>query len=406
MYLAAFGVKIAALFSEKFKLFTKGRKGVFDYIAENISDTDQVIWFHTASLGEFEQGLPVIKQTKEDFPDYKILVTFFSPSGYEVKKNTDAADLVCYLPLDIKRNVIRFLSLVKPKLAVFVKYEFWPNYLNMLKEKEIPTLLVSGIFREDQAFFHSYGSFMRKSLKAFDRFFVQNEKSKQLLEKIGFDNVEVSGDTRFDRVAEILERDNTLSFVEDFKQDKMCFVAGSTWPEDENLITEYINKDNSEKIKYIIAPHVVDRESIDKLLESIHKKTVLFSDKEGKQLQDFDVLIIDTVGLLTKIYSYADIAYVGGGMGTKGLHNTLEPAVFGIPVIIGKRYKGFEEAENLVELGGIISVFDKKEFASEMTNLIENQSVLKERSEINKKFINKNKGAKVQIGYYIRKLIE
>ncbi|MDG3583014.1 3-deoxy-D-manno-octulosonic acid transferase [Galbibacter pacificus] len=406
VYITGFFLKIAALFNDKLKLFVEGRKIVFDVLTKNIRADDKVIWFHIASLGEFEQGLPLIEQAKKGFPDHKILVTFFSPSGYEVKKNTPVAHVVCYLPLDTASNATRFLEAVRPRLAIFVKYEFWPNYLSALKRKSIPTLLVSGIFRENQAFFHWYGSFMRKSLQTFNHFFVQNESSKLLLEHIGFGNTTVSGDTRFDRVEEILHRDNTLKFLEGFVGDNLCFVAGSTWPEDEKLIVDYINKDIKKNIKYIIAPHTVQPSSIQKLRENIHKKTVLYSEKEEKNISDYDVFIVDTIGILTKIYSYATIAYVGGGMGSTGLHNTLEPAVFGIPVIIGKNYKGFVEAEQLVALGGILSVSTKGEFSSTLNHLLENQSDLYDAGQKNKAFINKNKGAKIQIGYYIRKLLE
>ena len=406
VYLSGFFIKIIALFNSKLELFVKGRVGIFDFLAEEISDNDKIIWFHTASLGEFEQGLPVIEQTKREFPSHKILVTFFSPSGYEVKKNTTAAAIVCYLPLDTTYNAKQFLKIVKPELAIFVKYEFWPNYLSALKKENVPTLLVSGIFRESQAFFHWYGSFMRKSLQTFDHFFVQDENSKKLLESIDIKNVTVSGDTRFDRVSEILERDNTLAFLEEFKQDKLCFVAGSTWPEDETLLKDYINNDASAAIKYVIAPHNIKGGEIEKLKASLDKKTILFSEIAEKNLADFEVLIINTIGLLTKIYSYADIAYVGGGMGVTGLHNTLEPAVFGIPVLIGKNYKGFIEAENLVGIGGVISVNGKKEFKKEFDYLINNELILNDLGEKNKNFINKNKGAKIQIGDYIRKLIK
>ncbi|MCF8713293.1 3-deoxy-D-manno-octulosonic acid transferase [Joostella atrarenae] len=406
VYIVGFFLNIAALFNKKLGLFVSGRKGLFDFLKGTISKNDRVIWFHTASLGEFEQGLPVIEATKKAYPSHKILVTFFSPSGYEVKKNTDVADVVCYLPLDTKYNVNQFLDIVKPELAIFVKYEFWPNFLSALKKESIPTLLISGIFRGEQAFFHWYGSFMRKSLKTFNHFFVQDENSKELLSGIGITNVTVSGDTRFDRVAEILERDNNLAFIEEFKQDKLCVIAGSTWPEDNNLLVDYINNESSGEVKYIIAPHNVKGGEIRKLLADLNKKSILYSEMEGKHLSEYEVFILDTVGLLTRTYSYADIAYVGGGMGSTGLHNTLEPAVFGIPVIIGKEYKGFLEAENLVELGGVLSVSNKKEFSDKLSYLVDNKSTMNDVGTINSNFINKNKGAKIQIGHFIRKLIK
>lgn len=391
------------MFNKKIKLFVEGRKHVFDKLAREIHKEDKVIWFHTASLGEFEQGLPVIEQTKKEFPRHKILVTFFSPSGYEVKKNTKST-IITYLPLDTKKNVKRFLKITNPVLAIFVKYEFWPNYLNELKKRNINTLLISAIFRKKQVFFKPYGGFMRKSLKTFNHFYVQENNSKELLEKIGFYNVTVSGDTRFDRVSEILERDNNLPFVENFKQGKLCVVAGSTWPEDEKLLIDYINN-HSKGEKFIIAPHNIKTANIDALKKSFSAKTILFSQKEGKNLAEYDVLIVDTIGLLSKIYNYADVAYVGGGMGTSGLHNTLEPAVFGIPVIIGKNYSNFKEAYELIELGGILSIYDKKTFRENLSKILEFKTLRDKIGIINKKYIQINKGAKIQIGYQIRKLL-
>lgn len=402
--LTGFLLKIIALFNKKIKLFVEGREHVFNKLVKEIHKGDQVIWFHTASLGEFEQGLPVIEQTKKEFPQHKILVTFFSPSGYEVKKNTKSAHLITYLPLDTKKNVIRFLNITNPVLAIFVKYEFWPNYLNELRKRDINTLLISAIFREKQVFFKFYGAFMRKSLKTFNHFFVQENHSKELLQSIGFYNVTVSGDTRFDRVSEILERDNSLSFVEDFKQGKLCVVAGSTWPEDEKLLADYINS-HSKGEKFIIAPHNIKTDHIETLKKSILARTVLFSQKEGKNLSEYTVLIIDTIGILTKIYSYANVAYVGGGMGTSGLHNTLEPAVFGIPVIIGKNYSNFKEACELIELGGILSIYNKKSFREILSKILEFKALRKDIGEVNQKYVQINKGAKVQIGYQIRKLL-
>lgn len=398
-------LKILALFNKKMQLFINGRKSVFKKLSDEIHPSDKIIWFHTASLGEFEQGIPVIEQTKKEFPNHKILVTFFSPSGYEVKKNSDIAHLITYLPLDTKQNVRKFLDLTHPELAIFVKYEFWPNYLAELKKREINTLLISAIFREKQTFFKSYGGFSRSFLKTFLHFFVQDTNSKQLLEKIGFENVTISGDTRFDRVMEILARDNTLSFIEEFKQNKMCLIAGSTWPEDEKMIVDFINNSSNKNVKFIIAPHNIKQTHIEGLKNSINKKTVLFSEKEGKNLSTYEVFIIDTIGILTKIYNYADIAYIGGGVGKTGLHNVLEPAVFGIPVIIGQHYSNFKEAVDLVDLGGVISVKNKKYFNKHVSELSKNQSLRTRIGGINSKYITKNKGAKVQIGYQIRKLL-
>ncbi|MFI2741907.1 3-deoxy-D-manno-octulosonic acid transferase [Zhouia sp. PK063] len=405
VHIAGFFLKIVALFQPKIKLFVNGRKAVFKTLAQNISTNDKVIWFHTASLGEFEQGLPVIEEVKKEYPSHKILVTFFSPSGYEVKKNSTQADVITYLPLDTKSNVQKFLNVVHPDLAIFVKYEFWPNYLNALKKRKISTLLISAIFRKEQIFFKPQGSFMRSSLKTFEHFFVQDESSKQLLNNIGFNNVTVSGDTRFDRVAEIVERNNTLSFIEDFKNDKLCFVAGSTWPEDEALLIDYINKHAQDNVKYIIAPHNIKPHKIQELKNNLKVKTMLFSEKESKPLSTYKVFIVDTIGILTKIYSYANIAYVGGGMGTTGLHNTLEPAVFGIPVLIGKNYKGFKEAEDLVTQKGIVSISNLEEFDQNLTKFITNPVVRAQVGLLNHQYLKNNTGAKIQITYHIRKLV-
>lgn len=399
-------LSVVALFNDKIKLFVQGRKGTFGYLTTHLSKGDRLIWFHTASLGEFEQGLPIIEQCKLEYPEHKIIVTFFSPSGYEVKKNTQVADLVCYLPMDTYSNMKRFLELVQPELVVFVKYEFWPNTLRLLHKKNIPTLLVSGIFREQQLFFKSYGGFMKKSLKAFTHFFVQNEYSKNLLNKIGYQNVTVSGDTRFDRVIAILDRKNELEFMEQFVGESNCLVAGSTWAEDEIILVDYINKTVRTDLKVVIAPHKIQREQLEQLKSAIQKKVVFYSDINLETLGQAEVLIVDTIGLLTRIYSYADIAYVGGGMGSTGLHNTLEPAVFGIPVLIGKHYKGFIEAEKLVELGGIESICNKEEFSKKINYILDNKEIKIEKGAVNKKYIEKKTGAKIQIGNYIRKLLK
>ena len=405
VYLSGFIIRILALFSHKLSLFVRGRAGVFETLKQQIGTGDRVIWFHTASLGEFEQGLPVMEQTRRDFPDHKIVLTFFSPSGYEVKKNTAAADVVCYLPLDTRANARKFLDIVHPELAVFVKYEFWPNYLKQLYLRNINTLLISAIFREDQPFFKWYGGFMRDSLKAFTHLFVQDENSARLLRSVGITEVSVSGDTRFDRVFEILSRDNTLEFMDRFKGSARVFVAGSTWPEDEAVILPYINSRDHEDFKYVIAPHNIKPKSMDDLAGEAGKGVVRYTQLENADLENARVLILDTIGLLTKVYSYADLGYVGGGMGKTGLHNTLEPAVFGIPVIIGPNYQGFREAEMLVAAGGIMVVSDKKSFEEQMDQLVANQDIVRKKGEINKEFIEKNRGAVIRIGHYIRRLM-
>ncbi|MBL7473968.1 3-deoxy-D-manno-octulosonic acid transferase [Robertkochia sediminum] len=405
VYIAGSILKLAALFNEKLSLFVRGRKGVFTLLKEHIKADDKVIWFHAASLGEFEQGLPVMEQTRRDYPSHKIVLTFFSPSGYEVRKNTPVGDVVCYLPLDTRANAKRFLDLVHPELVVFVKYEFWPNYLKELHSRNINTLLISAIFRPDQAFFKGYGKFMRSSLKAFTHMFVQDEGSEKLLQRIGFNEVTVSGDTRFDRVGEILLRDNNLEFMERFKGESLLFVAGSTWPEDEEVILPFLIKDTYTDVKYVIAPHNIKPKAMAELTREAGQGAVRYTAMEGEDLAAARVLILDTIGVLTKVYSYADIAYVGGGMGSTGLHNTLEPAVFGIPVITGPHYKGFREAELMVENGGITVIDDKKSFERELTNFIENEGVVRDKGEVNKNFIEKNRGAVIRIMDYIRTLL-
>ncbi|WP_395053314.1 3-deoxy-D-manno-octulosonic acid transferase, partial [Flavobacterium sp.] len=364
LLLASQIVKLLALFSSKMKLFVNGRKDVFTILKSKITSSDKTIWFHAASLGEYEQGLPVIEKIKIQYPNHKIIITFFSPSGYEVRKNNTVANVTVYLPLDTKSNVKKFLKIVHPEIVFFIKYEFWPNYLNELKNLNIKTYLISGIFRENQAFFKWYGGFYRNALKTFDYFFVQNESSKKLLQSINFNNVKISGDTRFDRVISILERDNSLDFIEQFKDNKTTIVIGSSWPKDENLLIYYINN-SSNNLKFIIAPHNIKSEQIANLKSQITKKTILFSDVveslHATILPNANVFIIDTIGILTKIYSYADIAYVGGGFGNPGVHNILEPATFGVPIVIGPNYSHFAEATALVHQEGCISITNQNE---------------------------------------------
>jgi 3-deoxy-D-manno-octulosonic-acid transferase len=384
-------VKLLALFSPKIKLFVEGRKEVFSTLKSKISPDDKTIWFHAASLGEYEQGLPVMEAIKIKYPNHKIVLTFFSPSGFEIRKNNTVADVTVYLPLDTQKNASSFLTIVHPKMAFFIKYEYWPNYLNELKKQRIKTYLLSGIFRENQMFFKWYGGFYRTALKTFDYFFVQNESSKKLLQSIGFNNVKISGDTRFDRVASILERDNSLDFIEQFKNNTTIIVIGSSWPKDEALLVNFIN--NAYNVKFIIAPHNIKAEQIQELKQSITKKTALFTEKENKNLADFDVFIIDTIGILTKIYSYADIAYVGGGFGNTGVHNILEPATFGVPIIIGPNYSNFAEAIALVNREGCISISNQKELNETLENLIQNEDIRHEKGHICSTFVQINKGA-------------
>lgn len=403
VHTAGFLIKIVALFSPKIKLFVDGRKNVFATLSQNIKTSDKTIWFHAASLGEYEQGLPVMEKIKEKFPTHKIVLTFFSPSGFEVRKNNIVADVTVYLPLDTRNEVRMFLKLVHPEMVFFIKYEYWPNYLNELQKSKVPTYLISGIFRENQLFFKWYGGFYRKALNTFKHFFVQNARSKELLFQLGKTNVTVSGDTRFDRVVAILEKDNTLDFISDFKNDTLTIVVGSSWPKDENLLVDFINS-TSHNVKFIIAPHNIKAEQIQELKKSITKKTVLFSDVEklhATSLQDYDVFIIDTIGILTKIYSYSDIAYVGGGFGNPGVHNILEPATFGVPIVIGPNYSHFAEATALVNMEGCISISNQQELIEAFENLIQNEDIRYEKGHICSTFVQMNKGATDSVMKYV-----
>jgi 3-deoxy-D-manno-octulosonic-acid transferase len=395
-------IKLIAFFSPKIKLFVDGRKTVFTTLASKINKEDRTIWLHAASLGEYEQGLPVMEAIKGKYPNHKIVLTFFSPSGYEVRKNNTVADVTVYLPLDTKSNAKKFISLVHPEKVFFIKYEYWPNYLNTLRNNKIPTYLISGIFRKKQPFFKWYGGFYRNALQSFNHFFVQNNTSKELLQSIGFQNTTVSGDSRFDRVATILNKNNELAFIDEFCKNsshdfKMTTVViGSSWPKDEELLVNYINR-TSHRLKFIIAPHNIKPDQIANLKSEIAKKTVLFSEMEGKNLSDYDVFIIDTIGILTKIYSYADIAYVGGGFGNPGVHNILEPATFGVPIVIGPNYSHFAEATALVNQEGCISITNQKEMNNALDLLVQNPDERHEKGHICSTFVQMNKGATEKI---------
>lgn len=384
-----------ALVNSKLSLFVKGRKETISLLDRSISKEDKVIWIHAASLGEYEQGLPVIEQLKIHHPTHKIILTFFSPSGYEVKKNSKIADVICYLPMDTKRKVSSFLAAAHPDIAIFIKYEIWPNYLNALKKADTPTYLISALFKDNQIYFKWYGGFMRNALNNFSHFFVQNEKSKSLLNSVGFINVTIAGDTRFDRVSEIVKNDNELDFMKRFKKDQFCFVAGSTWAEDEKNIIDYINN-NTHPIKFVIAPHTIKDNHIQEIIQSINKKVVRYTNLEHGDLENCEVLVIDTIGLLTKIYSYADIAYVGGGFVT-GLHNTLEPAVFGVPVVIGPQFEGFAEAEELVQLGGVISIKSNSQFQEVVDKCFNSNDYRSKIGRINTDYIEVKAGATKRI---------
>lgn len=407
-YVATAHIWIAQFFSKKLRLFVSGRKKSFKTLAEKISRSDKTIWFHCASLGEFEQGLPIMEAVKKQYPDHKILVSFFSPSGYEIKKDTPIADAVVYLPMDTKKNAKKFITLANPAVAIFVKYEFWPNYLLELQAKNIPTVLVSGLFRENQVFFKSYGGFMRKALQTFKHLFVQDASSETLVRSLNIDQVSISGDTRFDRVSHQIEQENNLDFMDAFKGDSLCIVCGSTWVDDEDVLLQYINE-APQNVKFVIAPHKIDARKIQDFKSRIHKPTTLFSEQnsehKAKEISEYDVLIIDMIGLLTKIYSYADIAYVGGAMGNTGLHNILEPATFGVPIVIGKNYDNFPEAERLRSLAGLFSISSEADCTEVLSKLVNDSKFREKTGMISGHFVNSNTGATAKVMAYISEIL-
>ena len=402
IYFASFVVKYLALFNTKLKQGVEGRKKTFLKLENTIKPQDKTFWFHCASLGEYEQGLPVFEALKAKYPDYKIVLSFFSPSGYNVRENTEIADVVIYLPLDTTANAKRFLDLVNPDYTLFIKYEIWPNLLLELKKRKLKAILISAVFRENQGFFKWYGRFMKSSLFAFNHIFTQDENSKILLETIDYKNTSVSGDTRFDRVSNQLKIDNSVSFIEDFKANKLCLVFGSTWPEDDKLYLDFINSNENSDLKFVIAPHNIKPSYIASLKIQLKGKTICYSELSNQDLSDYKVFILDTIGYLSKVYSYANIAYVGGGAGSTGLHNILEPAVFGIPILIGKNYTKFPEAKALISIGGVTSVSNSQALESIIKDLQEDLTLSEKHGKLNSGFVEKNKGAVIQILDYIR----
>ena len=402
IHILGFFLKVAAFFNHKIRLGVKGRSSAFKILESQIKPEDKCLWFHCASLGEFEQGLPVFEAITSKFPNHKIVLTFFSPSGYEIRKNTPVADVVGYLPLDTKINAKRFVKLVKPELTVFVKYDIWPNYLNMLKELNLKSILISALFRKDQAYFKWYGSSLRNGLRSFEHIFVQNESSKELLSSIQYNAVSISGDTRYDRVSNQLDLDNSLDFISNFKEDSLCVVIGSSWPEDEAILIPFINANASKDLKFIIAPHNIQKTQVEHITSQLRVPYALYSKDLQNALDSYQVFVVDTIGLLSKIYSAADLAYVGGAMGTTGLHNILEPAVFGIPVIIGKNHKKFPEALQMIENAGVIAIHDEASLNSELHKILDSEEYRTELGRKNADFINKSTGAVVQIMDFIR----
>ncbi len=378
------------------------RKKIFKKLKSNISKNEKYIWIHVASLGEYEQGLPVFKKIKSLYKDHKIVLSFFSSSGYDLRKNNPISDLTVYLPIDTSYNAKRFIDLINPEIAVFVKYEFWPNFLKYLKKNNTPTYLLAGVFRKNHWFFKPYGFWMRNNLKTFNHFFVQNNDSKKILKKYNFNNCSVMGDSRFERVLELPNQKNEIKYLNKFKKSKQCFVAGSTWNEDDEIIIKFINSYKENDICFIIAPHQIDLNKINKAKSFIKKKSILMSELNKDNASKNSVIFIDSIGLLTSVYSYADIGYVGGGMGNTGLHNTLEPAVFKIPVIVGKNFEKFHEVSELINLKGFISIKNYDTFKNELIDLINNKKARDKMGQINYKYILNKIGASEKVITYLK----
>lgn len=392
IYFVLWGIAIASLFNEKVRKMWRGEREAFKILKQKVDPNAKYIWFHAASLGEFEQGRPLMERIRKDYPQYKILLTFYSPSGYEVRKNYEGADIICYMPVDTRLNAIRFLRLVRPVMAFFIKYEFWSNFLHILKHRNIPTYSVSSIFREDQVFFKWYGRNYAGVLKCFTRFFVQNEESKRLLEGIGITAVDVVGDTRFDRVLQIKEAAKHLPICEAFRtgvassqsadvlhHDFKVFVAGSSWPPDENIFIPFFNVHKDWRL--LIAPHVIAEEHLKLILSLIKgKKVVRYTQTTPEEAAEADVLIIDCFGLLSSMYNYGDVAYIGGGFGV-GIHNTLEAAVWNMPVIFGPNNKKFQEAQGLLKSGGGFEINTYEDFSDLMSSLMNDEAFLKQTGD-------------------------
>ena len=390
-------IRIASVFDPKAALWIKGRKNYW-VILENTfrapkynNPSRKLAWFHCASLGEFEQGRPIIEAFRQQYPEYLLLITFYSPSGYEVRKAYSGADLILYLPLDTQSNARRFVDTVKPDIVFYVKYEFWFNFLSYLQSKKIPLILVSAVFRPDQHFFKGYAEWPRKILKGFTKIFVQNEDSKELLQFIGIENVEISGDTRFDRVTAIAGNPQPVEIAKALATGHTVFIAGSIWPADEDMIFNLV-KNNTHNLRFIIAPHEIKPEHLDSIMQKAGNKAVRFSQTNSEDVKKAEILIIDTIGQLSQLYQYGSMAYIGGGFGV-GIHNILEAAAFGLPVFFGPNYHKFKEAKDLIELKGAFEINKSEELLTIAESLLSDKEKLSVASLLSKNYVSSNKGA-------------
>lgn len=390
IYFYLLGVAVASLFDKKVKKMWRGERDAFSVLREKIDPNARYVWFHAASLGEFEQGRPMMERLRQLHPEYKILLTFFSPSGYEVRKDYEGADIVCYLPLDTITNARRFLRTIRPVMAFFIKYEFWYNYLHILRHRGVPVYSVSSIFRPDQIFFRWYGRQYANVLRCFSRFYVQNDISKQLLGKLGITDVVITGDTRFDRVLQIKEKSRQLPIVEAFKQGRKVFVAGSSWAPDEDIFIPYFNEHKDWKL--IVAPHVIGEDHLKQILQKFEGKAVRYTQATPEEAAQADCLIIDCFGLLSSVYHYGEVAYVGGGFGV-GIHNVLEAAVWDMPVVFGPNNKNFHEAQGIMEQKGGFEITDAAGFKALMERFANEPGYLEQAGEKAGAFVKSRAGA-------------
>ena len=393
-------ILITSPFNRKARLWVNGRKGLFEHIRSKLEPGISVIWFHCSSLGEFEQGRPVIEKIRDIFPGRKILLTFYSPSGYEIRKNYSGADYIFYLPLDTRRNAAKFMNIVKPEAVFFIKYDYWFHFLSWLKKMNIKIYLISGIFRPGQVFFKWYGKWFREILRTFHHLFVQDNKSAELLKSIGFENVTVCGDTRFDRVYEIGQKAAEFPLILSFIDGKTVLIAGSTWPPDEDILIRFINE-NKLPVKFIIAPHEIHERGIIRLKESIQRKTLRYTSINESEIKNAEVLIIDTIGILSSVYQYGSVAYIGGGFG-KGIHNILEAAAFGLPIIFGPNFKKFHEANELIKLNGAFPIENFNDFIRIINTFINNHQTFTSAGDNARKYVQNNLGATSIITKFVR----
>ncbi len=398
------GARLTAMWNKKAAKWVEGRKDLLERIESTIDKNADIAWFHCASLGEFEQGRPVLEQFKKDYPNYKILLTFFSPSGYEIRKNYPHADYIFYLPADTQENAIRFVEAVNPKIALFVKYDFWFNFIQTLHDKNIPIVYVSAVFRPDQHFFKPKGKWFLEKLKLVNLFFVQGKDSLRLLNKHGITQVEIVGDTRFDRVIEIASKPQKFPLIEQFKGERKLIIAGSTWAKD-NLMMTLLIKKREDEFKYIIVPHEIDAVEIEKLIGKIELNCVLFSQLNEENVKNADVIIVDTIGQLAHLYQYADLAYVGGGF-DKGIHNILEPAAFHIPILFGPNFQKFQEAGDLTNVGGAFAVYAFRNINHKINDLFFEESQLEAARGRVATYMQENTGATTKIMERLKEILD